>query len=255
VTLAVTRMTIDPMWILCDNESTVDIFQNKDMLSNIRRTMTPIRLKGIDGNSIDVEEEGQLLGYGTVYYHPNVAANVLSFFNLTKRFKSVTYNNQEQDAILVRRDDDSILEFAPSKEGLYYHDYRNSIARSMQPPVHSTMVVESVEELRRNFTKKELKQAETARRLYVMMGKPSINDFASMIKKGKILNNPVSMDDYKTAETIYGKDLGVIKGKTVRMKPNPVMIDIETAVREKYNIILAVDIMQFTSLVFLVTVS
>jgi len=255
VTLAVTRMTIDPMWILCDNESTVDIFQNKDMLSNIWRTTTPILLKGIDGNSIDVEEEGQLSGYGTVYYHPSVAADVLSFFNLTKQFKSVTYNNQEQDAFLVRRDEDSILEFAPFKEGLYYYDYRNSISRSMQPPVHSTMVVESVEELRRNLTKKELKQAETARRLYVMMGRPSINDFASMIKKGKILNNPVSMDDYKTAETIYGKDLGVIKGKTVRMKPNPVMIDIEMTVRQKYNIILAVDIMQFTGMNFLVTVS
>jgi hypothetical protein len=47
----------------------------------------------------------------------------------------------------------------------------------------------------------------------------------------------------------------VIKGKTVRTKPNPVMIDIYTAVKEKHNIILAVDIMQFTSLISLVTVS
>jgi hypothetical protein len=255
-TLAVTRTTIDPMLILCDNESTVDIFRNKDMLSNIRKTKTPISLKGIDGNSIDVEEEGQLLGYGTVYYHPSVAANVLSFFNIAKRFKSVVYNNQEQDAFIVKRDDDTFLEFVPSKEGLYYYDYRNSIARSMMKPVHSTtMVVESVETIRRNFTKKELKQAEEARRLYVMMGRPSVHDFANMIKKGKILNNPVSMDDYKIAETIYGKDLGVIKGKTVRTKPNPVMIDIDTAVKERYNIVLAVDIMQFTGLIFLVTVS
>jgi len=226
------------------------------MLSNIRKTKTPIRLKGIDGNSIDVEEEGQLLGYGTVYYHPSVAANVLSFFNIAKRFKSVVYNNQEQDAFIVKRDDDTFLEFVPSKEGLYYYDYRNSIARSMMKPVRSTtMVVESVETMRRNFMKKELKQAEEARRLYVMMGRPSVHDFANMIKKGKILNNPVSMDDYKIAETIYGKDLGVIKGKTVRTKPNPVMIDIDTAVKERYNIVLAVDIMQFTGLIFLVTVS
>ncbi len=27
---------INPMWILCDNESTVDIFNNKDILTNIR---------------------------------------------------------------------------------------------------------------------------------------------------------------------------------------------------------------------------
>jgi len=210
-------------------------------------------LKGIDGNSIHVEEEGELLGYGKVYYHPHVAANVLSFFNISKRFKSVIYNNQEQDAFLVRGDDGSILEFTPSKEGLYYYDFRNSIARSAMPAVHSTMVVESVEEMKRNFTARELKRAETAQRLYVMRGRPSISDFANMIKKGKIFNNPVMMEDYNIAETIYGKDLGVIKGKTIRNKPKTVTIDVSTAVQEKRNIVLAVDIIHFTSIVFLIT--
>jgi hypothetical protein len=157
VTLAVTRLMIDPMWILCDNESTVDVFNNKEFLTNISRAKNPIQLKGIDGNSIDVEEEGELLGYGKAYYHPHVTANVLSFFNKSKHFKSVIYNNQEQDAFLVMRDDGSIFEFTPSKEGLYYYDFRNSIARSTMPAVQSTMVVESVEELKRNFTARELK--------------------------------------------------------------------------------------------------
>ena len=77
------------------------------------------------------------------------------------------------------------------------------------------MVVNSVAELRRNYTEKELKKIDEARRLYVIMGRPSKADFYGMIKRGKLFDNPVTMQDYENAEKIYGKDLGVIKGKTV----------------------------------------
>jgi hypothetical protein len=38
VTLAIMKKDIGPMWILCDNESTVDMFKNRDILTNIRKT-------------------------------------------------------------------------------------------------------------------------------------------------------------------------------------------------------------------------
>jgi hypothetical protein len=119
----------------------------------------------------------------------------------------------------------------------------------------TTMVVNSVGELRRNYTEKELKRIEEARRLYVIMGRPSKADFFGMITKGKLLDNPVTVTDYNNAEKIHGTDLGVIKGKTVRVKRKHVSIDVETAVKGKLNIILAVDVMHFTNLNFLVTVS
>ncbi|MFN9956024.1 MAG: hypothetical protein ACK55I_23255, partial [bacterium] len=97
VALTVARKEIDPMWILCDSESTVDIFKNKEMLVNIKNTRNPIRLKGIEGQTMDITQEGTLLGYGTVYYNPHVTANVLSFFNMAKRFKSIVYDNKESN--------------------------------------------------------------------------------------------------------------------------------------------------------------
>ena len=114
-------------------------------MTNIRKTRNPIRLKGIEGQTINITEMGDLLGYGSVYYNPQVMANVLSFHNMIKRFKSVVYNNQNIDAFLVTRDDDTIMEFRPSPEGLYYYDFNTSINR--QQRVEQTMVVESVEEL------------------------------------------------------------------------------------------------------------
>jgi hypothetical protein len=91
VALAVVKTDIDPMWILCDNESTVDIFKNRDILSNIRKTSKPIRLKGIEGNAIEVTKEGELLGYGPIYHHSKVAANVLSFY--TRYWQTTSLNS------------------------------------------------------------------------------------------------------------------------------------------------------------------
>jgi hypothetical protein len=105
------------------------------------------------------------------------------------------------------------------------------------------MMVETVEELRRTYTARELKQMDDARRLYVIMGRPSKADFLQMIKKGLLLENPVQMEDFINAERVYGKDLGVLKGKTVRIKPTRVTISTEDAVKEKLNIILPIDVM------------
>jgi hypothetical protein len=60
--VTVIKTEISPMWILCDNESTVDIFKNKSILTYIKKSNKPICLKGIEGNTIEVDEEGELLG-------------------------------------------------------------------------------------------------------------------------------------------------------------------------------------------------
>jgi hypothetical protein len=41
-----------------------------------------------------------------------------------------------------------------------------------------------------------------------------------------MLNNPVQLQDYYNALNIYGEDLGVLKGKTVRKKPDHVQINL-----------------------------
>jgi hypothetical protein len=75
---------IDLLWILCDNESTIDIIKNQEMITNIRKTKNPIALTGIGGEPMKIVLEGDLVGYGTVYHHPKIAANILSFYRMTK---------------------------------------------------------------------------------------------------------------------------------------------------------------------------
>jgi hypothetical protein len=223
------KESINPMWILCDNESTVDIIKNKNMVTNIRNTNNPIETTGIGGEPIRVNKVGDLLGYGTVYHHPSVAANILSFHKIVKRFKSVKYANGVKDAFIVTLDDVSTMEFIPSKEGLYHCNFslsmkqRKEIEQKLKE--EKTMVIRTVEEVKRNFTKRELENAEEARRLYVIMGRPSQKIFEKMITSGKLINS-VTVQDSRNAITIYGTDLGVLKGKTTRRKTEHVSFDI-----------------------------
>ena len=250
-----TKEEIDPMWILCDNESTVGIVKNDAIITNIKKTDNPIEITGIGGQPKKVTLEGDLIGYGTVHYHPEVAANILSFYKTTKRFKNVTYDNTKKDAFIVRRDDGSNMEFIPSKDGLYHYDFNISIKRRIaMESAKKTLIVNTVEDLKRIFSKSEIEGAENARRLYIIVGRPSQKNFENMIRRGKLVNNTVTIQDYRNALQIYGEDLGVLKGKTVQSKPKSLQVQIMNKPQPQ-DIVLIIDIMKFTGLYFLVTVS
>lgn len=190
--------------------------------------------------------EGDLLGNGTVYYHPEVAANILSFHILSKRFKSVRYDNTKKDAFVITRDDGSEMEFIPSKEGLYHQDLNISIKRKQELKnvkiQQKILVINIVEEIKRNFTKKEIEKVDETRRLDVIVGRPSRKAFEEMIKMGRIVNNKITTQDYWNAIQIYGEDLGVLKGQTMRIKPKEITVQVMEKPKPR-NVILSIDIM------------
>ncbi len=115
-------------------------------------------------------------------------------------------------------------------------------------------MIKTVEGVQREFTKREIEQAEEARRFYVIVGRPSQKSFEEMLTSGKLINNTVTIQDYRNALEMFGTDLGALKGKTTRSKPEHVPITLLDKPQPK-NIVLSVDIMFFTGLPFLVTVS
>jgi hypothetical protein len=89
------------------------------------------------------------------------------------------------------------MEFGPSEEGLYYYDFMQSVRQreTQEEQQQKAMVVTTVEEIKRSFMKKEVEAADEARRLHVIMGRPSQKVFEEIIKKGKLINNPVTVQD------------------------------------------------------------
>ncbi len=57
------------------------------------------------------------------------------------------------------------------------------------------------------------------------------------------MNNPVTITDFHNALSIYGEDLGVLKGKTVRKKTSHVKVETETRDIKTKDVILSIDLM------------
>jgi hypothetical protein len=76
------------------------------------------------------------------------------------------------------------------------------------------------------YTKRQVEDAKKARKLYSILGYPTVANFKHIIKQNLIKNCPVTVEDINIAEKIYGMDIAVLKGKTTRRNPPRVKDDL-----------------------------
>jgi len=72
-------------WILLDNQSTVYVFQNRDLLTNIRDTGKQMRIH-CNASITTTTLMGDLPGYGKVWFHPQGIANILSLARVKEKY-------------------------------------------------------------------------------------------------------------------------------------------------------------------------
>ena len=70
-----------------------------------------------------------------------------------------------------------------------------------------------------NFTHSQVRAAERARSLFRALGMPSYQKFIKLLESNTIKNCSVTSQDVKTALFIWGPEMAVIKGKTMRISP------------------------------------
>ena len=114
------------------------------------------------------------------------------------------------------------------------------------PPEHVVHVISTVEEQRHGLTERQYQRAVRARYLYHAIGRPTIENFKHILKANTIRNCPVTVEDVKLAERLFGPDVGTLKGKSKRRKPMPVVVDnieIPDEIREVHkDVTLCIDI-------------
>lgn len=236
-------------WILLDNGSTVDVFVNPNLLQNIHTTDKTMVIR-CNAGITKTNQQGYLRGYGNVWYNPDGIANILSLARVQEKSR-VTYDSNDDGRFIVHKQDGTKRIFERSRSGLYYLD-----ARTIETGI---TMIHTVQDIGSRFSAREYTNAQLARKIQNTIGRPSNKTYINIVNQNLLKNCPITEQDIINAETIFGPNLGSLKGKTPRtmgvpvsgthsMVPNSI-IDVHKAVT------LCADIMFINKLIFLVTVS
>ena len=106
---------IPPTWILLDSQSTVSVFKNRELLSNIRKSPTSLRVY-TNGGTQTSTEIGTLAHFGDVWFNPASLANILSMAAVRKIYR-ITMDSSVEAAMHVHRTDGTIMNFHEYKSG------------------------------------------------------------------------------------------------------------------------------------------
>jgi hypothetical protein len=199
-----------------------------------------------------VSHKASIDGYPEdVWFSKRAITNIISLKNLRNVYL-VTYNSEDGRGFVVHREAHGKpnMMFKEHPSGLHYFD----------PFDNDFLFVNTVEENKIGFTRRQIKEAELAKSLRAMLAYPSEKDFRWVIQSNQIKNCPVTVQAVDNATKIWGKDIATLKGKTTRTKPSPVasedFIKVPKEILDLHrDVFLTADIFFVNGIPFLLTLS
>ena len=80
------KRAIPSTWILIDSQSTIDVFCNGELLTQIHKINTTMHIRCNAGEK-STNMRGHLSGYGWVWYFPDGIANILSLSRVKEKYR------------------------------------------------------------------------------------------------------------------------------------------------------------------------
>ena len=220
--------------IILDNGSTLSIFANPELVEGIRKSKSTLEMATNAGTRL-TNQEANVPGFGTVWYDEGAIANIFSFAELVDKHR-ITFDSSVENAFLVHQPD-KIVKFERTPEGLYTYRVDKDYKKSLKEKEKSHLVT-TLSENREGYTDRQYDRAKTARKLYHIVGTPTVENFKALLRMNAIHNCPVTVEDVKIAERIFGPDMSSLKGKSMRRKPKPVrkdLVEIPIEITEKHH--------------------
>jgi hypothetical protein len=151
----------------------------------------------------------------------------------------ITMDTAVENAMHVHQADGTLMTFQEYKSGLYLYDAADSSPNPSSKTKGAYLFLHTVAGNKASYTRREIEGADQARDLYRKLGHLSEQEFNKILQNIFLRNCPVTPDDAKRALHIYGPDIAVLKGKTVKRQnrgiPNYQPIRIPAPIIDKYH--------------------
>ena len=222
--------------VLLDNQSTVDIFVEESLLSNIREADEAYMIEGI-GGMIYTNLIGDVQHFGAVKFSPDGLANILSKARVRDRKFTITVDDDARTETIHVSDTVKFV-FREKYGGLHVCDMSELASGPTGDSDNECdadyALVQTVEDMASQFTVAEVKAAKATREWMRKSGYADTRQLQAQLKYGTVANVPFSLQDLQRADAIFGKDVASLKGKTTHRKgpkvkfeylPKPIRID------------------------------
>jgi hypothetical protein len=107
--------------------------------------------------------------------------------------------------------DNETIKFECSPDGLYQYSVSNGYQQGLkedQKEDGASNLNSTVAENRKGYTLQQFERAKEARKLYHIVGTPTMNNFKPLLRMNVIQNCPaVTVEDVNISEKIFGPDM------------------------------------------------
>lgn len=214
--------------ILLDNQSSVHIFHNNQLLASIVKSNTTLHLGGIvKGHVLKTDNIGSFLDIASqnVWYSKDSVANILSFHQLEEDGHSPTYDRNKK-AFIVPTPNNGVMEFTwDANVEHYVCDFAKHMAKRDILMKKASDTLTTIASNEAQYPKRLVKAARRARDLQARLGFLSTGKLAELINSGNLTNESVSVQDIERAHDIYGHAVQSLKGKTQKRQPTQLPLE------------------------------
>ena len=155
----------------------MDILSNRRLLKNISKSDSSLAILSTGGR-ITTDLQGDLPGYGTVWFHPGGTTNTLSLSKVSDKYR-VSYNSTGENKLLVHLPGGKIISFTQCERSLFYS---NMAAGEM-------VLINSVDHNISKYSEHNYNRDLLARKLHYKIALPSHRHLVKIVEdKVKMLN-------------------------------------------------------------------
>ena len=256
-------MGLKPTMMCWDSGASSSISGNASLFGALH-DCDPVSFSGISAKaSVLARQRGDLQSFPDVYYSPTAALTLLSGTQYeTLPGCKIKYNQKRRQYTV--QINGWIYKFSHHKpSGLKICDLArdgdvvpvNSFPTNMtvEEPINVKCYVTTVEDMKRQFTRREIKSAEVARQWMARMGSFTLE--TAIKQTSTIKNCPVTADDCRRAVIIYGPSLQRTRGATVSHNPKRIVPESILVPYLERKVHLGIDLMYVEGEAFLLSVS